>query len=444
MRTPIIDFAEKYASSSAKRFHMPGHKGSGILGVEATDITEITGADVLYSAKGIIKESEENAAKLFDTEKTFYSTEGSSLCIRAMLYLLSQSAKEKGKKPLILAARNAHKTFISAAAIMDIDVEWFFGGEDLLSCTIDLELLENAIKEYSPTALYITSPDYLGNIADIKKVAELCHRYKVVLAVDNAHGAYLKFLNPSLHPMDLGADICCDSAHKTLPVLTGGAYLHISKNADSIFADMAENALSLFASTSPSYIILQSLDGANKIMSRPGFVGDILKISEMVKALVARLKAAGYNAFLGEPLKLTICARDYGYRGSELAKLLENQNIFPEFADPDFLVLMFSASSTKSEIKALEEVLLSIQRKPKIERILPIFGKASKKISPNKAVNSLCERVSAEKAVGRILATASINCPPAVPILVCGEEITENAIEWFKYYNIKEVFVVKE
>ena len=121
MHTPICDFVSRYCEEKALRLHMPGHKGNGVLGVEPYDITEISGADSLYEASGIIHESERNAAELFGTAATFYSAEGSSLCIRAMLYLALCYAKKEGKKPLILAARNVHKTFVFAAAVLAID-----------------------------------------------------------------------------------------------------------------------------------------------------------------------------------------------------------------------------------------------------------------------------------------------------------------------------------
>ena len=256
---------------------MPGHKGKDFLGFESLDITEIDGADVLYSASGIIKESEEIAASLFGTEKTFFSTEGSSLCIRAMLYLTKRYAARKGERAKILATRNAHKTFITASAILDIDVSF---------TSLD-ELFSKAEGE-KPTAVYVTSPDYLGNIADIRSISELCEKVGAILLVDNAHGAYLKFLNESRHPIDLGADMCCDSAHKTLPVLTGGAYLHISKSAPKLFSEDAEDALSVFASTSPSYLTLASLDMANKFISEEGHLFE--EAANFLKLVLMELK----------------------------------------------------------------------------------------------------------------------------------------------------------
>lgn len=235
MTTPICCFAAKYAAGDPVRLHMPGHKGV----CDPRDITEITGADVLYHADGVIRESEENAASLFGTARTVYSTGGSSLCIRAMVYLISLTAP-RGRRVKILAARNAHRTFVTACALLDADVTWLrpeVGG--LVSCPVSAGKLEAEILSCHPDAVYITSPDYTGNVADIAALSEVCRRHSVILAVDNAHGAYLKFLPVSRHPIDLGADICCDSAHKTLPVLTGGAYLHISRSAPSLFRECA-------------------------------------------------------------------------------------------------------------------------------------------------------------------------------------------------------------
>ena len=343
MNTPICDFVAQYAASQPLRLHMPGHKGKAVLGVERADITEIPGADVLYHPMGIILESEQNAAALFGTRRTVYSTEGSSLPIRAMLYLTALYAAGRGKHPMIAAGRNAHKVFITAAALLDVDVDWLYpeNGGNLLSCEITPEGLEGYLKNARelPTAVYITSPDYLGNMADIAGLSRVCRKYGCLLLVDNAHGAYLNFLPESRHPMALGADLCCDSAHKTLPVLTGGAYLHISWSAPELFSQAADQAMALFASTSPSYLILQSLDKANEILPFQ-WRDSLSRAAGEWAAAKQQLFDAGYMLAGQELLKLTLRAKPYGYTGGELAGLLETKNIFCEFSDPDYLVLM--------------------------------------------------------------------------------------------------------
>ena len=353
MNTPIYNFVTRYNDLRPARLHMPGHKGRGPLGCEELDITEIPGADSLYEADGIIAESEANASRLFGCP-TFYSTEGSSHCIRAMLLLATQSghsklcpeqrrrgseesvlpaaqeAEEDGgsgsfdsaslrsgrqnrNRFRVLAARNCHKAFLSAAALLDLDVVWLPASEDsYLSAQPTPELLDAALAESGADAVYLTCPDYLGFLPGLAPLAEVCHAHGALLLVDNAHGAYLHFLKPSRHPMDLGADLCCDSAHKTLPVLTGGAYLHVAERLilgvgqetrPLRYGEIRE-ALALFGSSSPSYLILQSLDLANAYLETlpERLAGFLPKLD----ALKTRLRAAGWTVVGDEPLKLTL------------------------------------------------------------------------------------------------------------------------------------------
>ena len=446
MNTPICDFVRSYAAKDPLRLHMPGHKGRPVLGPEALDITEVEGADVLYHARGIIRESEENAASLFGTAATFYSTEGSSLCIRAMLYLALLQAKEEGREPLILAGRNAHKTFLSAIALLDLEVEWLYPSQEagLLSCPVEPAQLEAAFAgERKPTAVYVTAPDYLGNLLDIRALAELCHRHGALLLVDNAHGAYLHFLPQPIHPMDLGADLCCDSAHKTLPVLTGGAYLHISRTAPAGLKGQGENALSLFASTSPSYLILQSLDRVNLYLwekfptQLKSFLGDL-------SVLKGDLRGRNYPLVGQEPLKLTIASKPLGYNGQDLAKHLQSVEIEPEFADPDFLVLMLTPEIGKQGLERLQKSLEALSHRPSMSQRPPALPRPRRIMTPRQALLSPQEEIPVSQCFGRILASAADSCPPAIPILICGEQLDSGAMDCFQYYGIEHCAVVKQ
>lgn len=445
MDTPICDFVRTYAKKNALRLHMPGHKGTGPLGAEALDITEIDGADSLYEASGIIRQSEENASSLFGCP-TFYSAEGSSLAIRAMLYLLCLQAKAQNRRALIAAGRNAHKVFLSAAALLDFDVLWLYPTQEetYLHCQINAASLEKALAEADerPIAVYLTSPDYLGNMLDLRAIAEICHRHGILLLVDNAHGAYLRFLSPSLHPIDLGADLCCDSAHKTLPVLTGGAYLHIAQNAPRLFHAQAKNALALFGSTSPSYLILQSLDAANRYLS-DGYAQELASFIVQMKNCKARLKAHGYCLVEDEPLKLTIDAKAYGYTGTDLARILRENEILCEFADPDFVVLMCTPQIGANGLDRLERALSAIPRRALISEKPPVCMRPERVCSPRQASLSPCEVIPANRSEGRVLALSTVSCPPAIPIVVSGERIDASAIRCFQYYGIRTCCVVK-
>ena len=443
MKTPIYDFTNAYANKDTVRVHMPGHKGQDSF-CEALDITEIEGADSLFEANGIILESEKNASLLFGSN-TFYSTEGSSLCIRAMIFLISLYAKETGRAPLIAAGRNAHKSFLSAIALNDTDVVWLTSEKNAsyLSCPISADELDAYLNSTDtlPSAIYLTSPDYFGNVSDIKSIARVCHAHGVLLCVDNAHGAYLKFLTPSQHPIDLGADICCDSAHKTLPVLTGGAYLHISKDAPAVFSEQAKNALCLFGSTSPSYLILRSLDKANEYLE--DHTERLSRFIPLLDDLRSKLIEKGYHLFGDEKLKITIDTKAYGYTGAELSSMLAKKNIVCEFADPEHLVLMFTPENSKKDIDRVKKALISINKKEPITDIPPAFSLPQRAMSAREAMLSPSERVPLDSARGRVLSMPCVSCPPAVPIVVSGERIDSDAINAMRYYGIDSCFVIK-
>ncbi len=441
MKTPIVSFLKSYQEKSPVRMHMPGHKGAGILGFEGMDLTEIHGADELFAAEGIIKESEQNASSLFGCP-TYYSTQGSTLCIQTMCTILCQDAKSKGKKPKILAGRNAHRSFIHVAALLDFDIEWLYGNSDYLSCKVSAKDLEKEIIENHPTAVYLTNPDYLGNLLDIKSLASVCKKHNVLLAIDNAHGAYLRFLESSLQPIDLGADLCCDSAHKTLPVLTGGAYLHLSDSLNKEWKSQVKHFMEYFSSTSPSYLIMASLDAANEVLDDT-FRKSLFECIRYVDSLKNTLVQHGYTILSGEPMKITISTKDYGYTGNEIADLLMDCDIYPEFYDSDYIVLMPSPYNTKEDFIRLEICLCEIERKKAILISFPKLECAQKVMNVRQALFAPSMKVDISKSLGQICSSVIVSCPPAILPVIPGEIISESAIEVMKYYGIESVRVVK-
>ncbi len=441
--TPIADFVREYAAGEPLRLHVPGHKGAGEL--ERLDITEIEGADSLYEAHGIISESEAAASALYSCP-TFYSAEGSSLCIRAMLYLATVATGVE--RPTVLAARNVHRSFVYAAALLDIDVRWLMGaGGSYLSCRptpaeLECELAAMERAACLPAAVYITSPDYLGHVADIGGLAAVCRTRGVPLIVDNAHGAYFGFCRGTAHPIALGATMACDSAHKTLPVLTGGAYLHISPDAPRELCEGAHRAMALFGSTSPSYLILRSLDLANARLAAE-LPRELSAIADSVAACRARLEALGMTAVGDEPLKLTLLTKKWGYTGGEAARYLEALGIVPEFCDDDHLVMMFSPGNGEGAAERVCNALASLPQREEITAAPPAVAAGEAVMSLRRAIFSPAERVGVDAALGRVQADPGAACPPAVPIVLPGERITPAAIEAFKYYRYTDCLVVK-
>ena len=442
MNTPIYDFVQNYIRSNTSRLHMPGHKGVSFLGCEQSDITEIRGADELYAPTGIIRESEGNASQLFSTSKTVYSVGGSSQSINAMLYLAYLRA-DKSQRPFVLAGRNAHKSFTYAVAKLDCDVEWLYpeNSDSICSCIVTAEKLEARlnIMKYKPFAVYITSPDYLGGMSDIKSIAEVCKKHHIPLLVDNAHGSYLKFCKEDMHPISLGADMCCDSAHKTLPVLTGGGYLHISRDDKYNFSENAVNAMAIFGSTSPSYLILQSLDLCNRYIDKR-IRDDIFVCTEKINEIRKIMAEKDIPDVSDEPLKITA-----DFRGIDLdfQCILSENSVEYEYADGDFFVFMLSPQNCDEDYLRLKNAFMSIKNVNNNEINSIEIPVAEGIMTIRQAVFSQCEEIPVGDSAGRICASPMVSCPPAIPLVVSGERITEKQIDLFKKYKIRKILVIK-
>ena len=440
METPIYDFLRSYAASGTVRCHMPGHKGRELFPDgfgTALDITEINGADSLFEADGIIRQSERGMSALYGTADTFYSAGGSTLCIQAMLAAMKQENRT------VIAVRNVHRAFLNAAALLGLDVEWVMPDytDGILSGTICPGDIESRLAEFPNACVYITSPDYTGRTADIQTIAAVCHRFGAPLLVDNAHGAHLHFLPASCHPIALGADICCDSAHKMLPALTGAAMLHTSSGH---YAGVLRQCMSLFASTSPSYLIMASLDLCRRYISEQ-IHGDVERnLTELGR--LRRTFADCVRFAEGDPFHVTIKAAESGYDGNETAELLRQNGVECEYADRGLVILLMSPMSTHDDYEklteALGEALTAAKRyEPKPDSIvLPLPERA---MSIRDAVFAPSEEIPIDEAEGRICAAVKVPCPPAVPIAASGEVIDRRCIDAFRRYGIGTVNVVR-
>ncbi len=459
--SPLGKFIEEYKASDTLRLHMPGHKGR--FGYE-DDLTEIKGADSLYEAEGIIKAAEDDASAMFCSRRTFLGTEGSSQIIKAMCFLALSRFKALNPpdvRPVILASRNAHKAFIHASMLLGFDIRWMSGTDSsysLCKCEIKPEELEEYIitlkkdehnnnRKSALAAVFVTSPDYLGNTLDIKGLSKAAHRHDTLLLCDNAHGAYLKFLKEDLHPLSLGADMTSDSAHKTLPVMTGGAFLHISKKAPEGLERDGKKALLMFGSTSPSYPIMQSVAEALKIIDKKSYEDTADKLD----ALKQSLKDMGYTLYGNEPLKVVIDMRKSPMTGPGLSDAFRKQKIECEYSDPDFLVTMWSPYNRYPEdtdrfIKAAAECLSDYKGalKETPEKKAFSFKLPQVRYQPREIIYLPHRTCSLDDPVllGSVAADALLSCPPAVSPIIAGEVFDATVVELLKRYGYKTAEVL--
>lgn len=426
MNTPLSDFLDEYGRKGMLRLHMPGHNGE-----ESHDITEIDGADSLYEtddSRGIIAHSEAIAAKIFGAERTCYSAGGSTLAIQTALAVL----KSQGCKT-IAAGRCSHRSLVSAAALLDLDIKWLY---PLEYPTAAVDCSNQSLS--GADALFFTNVDYYGGTchAEAPGIPAVC---------DNAHGAYLRFVSKQafgreyLHPMEMGFPvISAESAHKTLPALTGAAYLHFSKGTDHSRAKEME---AMFGSSSPSYLIMESLDRFNgRLLADPECVN---RACACVKKLKTRLAAHGFTLRKSDHLRVTINTRAWGYSGHEFADALRLNGAECELADENYTVLLFSAITSPEDCQRAEMALCLIDRRTPIPAVNYPVIRPKKETSVREAVFSKQRKIPAGEATGKICGGIQSPCPPCIPIVMPGERIDSEAAEALRLYGVKQISVLE-
>lgn len=431
----LSEFIREYDSSGFLRLHTPGHQARCEFINRISphlDITEIDGADSLYHSDGIIKELEDEISELYKS-RSVISASGSTLCIQTMVSLF--------KNRTFVAMRSSHVSFYNACTLLDIQPEWINVRCESLYKNIptpcDVEKILASIKK--PAAVYITSPNYYGVRADIKGISEVCKQYNAVLLVDNAHGSHLKFTVLDEHPISLGADMCCDSFHKTLPTLTGAAVLH-SKVGLFDKREIKYN-MSMFGSTSPSYLIMDSIGLCVDWLKKKG--RDCFKqLEKQRKSLIENLPL---NFLQTDCCKITIDCCNVKNGVSGLRTLLNQHKIEPEYIDNRYVTLIVSPFLSDMDWDRLRRCLEKIEIENNIcsfeNRKLPV---PIVKLSLNKVFRSKFEQIDVKNSIGRICGKSQWTCPPGVPIVAAGELITEDISDLLMKNNVKFICVIKD
>lgn len=442
METPLYTALVNYQKKKYASFHTPGHKNTKSLlkyNLYELDYTELPETDSLFEAERCILKAEQAAAKAFSTLLCVLSAGGCTMCIQGMLRL---AAPTGGK---LICGRVIHRSAVNTMALLGIDPVWVMPEPDAgegLAGRITPEGVRKVL-EKAPEAkgVYLTSPDYYGVICDIQGISSVCKEYKVPLLVDNAHGAHLGYLSENLHPIHLGASMAACSAHKTLPVLTGGAWLQIN---DSRYLDGVKEAMSLFGSTSPSYPVMASLDLCRAWLQEEGQAAfQKLEIRAAALKELAKAKGIGLPEGLTDPTRITLNTARIGLAGQQAAQWFREYGVEPEYADDGFVVLIPTPFNTEEDFRRVEQAIAAMPVSDPLamdRRIPPIPEQV---VSPREAVLSPSEKVPMERAVGRIAAQAACPCPPGVPVVMPGEVITEKAAEFLNRYGFSSAKVLK-
>lgn len=453
----LCEKLKEYAESDFYPYHMPGHKRSTMGSMSAEimklDITEIEGFDNLHEPEGILKGLQERAAALYGAEESFYLVNGSTCGI---LSAISAATSFGGH---ILMARNSHKSAYHGVYIRNLKTTYLYppmlNGYDICDAITPQQIKAALEKEPDIEAVFLVSPTYEGRLADVAAIAGVVHEKGLPLIVDEAHGAHLGLAEGfAPNSNQAGADLVIHSVHKTLPAMTQTALLHV--NGNRIDRERLRRFLHIYQSSSPSYVLMASIDNALRLVEEQGcelFAKFRCSYQTMLKELshCKRLRFVPCDEKRQDVGKLVIDCRKAGLTGRQLYQILfENYHLQLEMACGSYCLAMFTIGDTEQAYERMTRALLEIDKQAACnpyeeEKTLTqpdMEGLTSIGILPTDGTQALLlaeawdmpwEQVELEAAVGRRVADFVNLYPPGVPILVPGE-----VLSWEQYLQIRE------
>ncbi|PAE18595.1 arginine decarboxylase [Bacillus sp. 7504-2] len=441
--TPLFTALENHYKKRPISLHVPGHKNGLLLkndqffqGILHIDATELTGLDDLHAPEGVIEEAERLLADAFHASKSFLLINGTTVGNLAMM----MATLEEGDTVFI--QRNCHKSILNALELTkarpvllgpEYDPEWMVSGG------VELETIREAFECYPECrAIVLTYPNYYGMTYELKEIIDFAHRYEIPVLVDEAHGAH--FIGTEGFPpsaVALGADVVVQSAHKTLPAMTMGSFLHV--NSQYISTEKIAHYLRMLQSSSPSYPIMASLDRArNYIATYTNRDAQYLKeqLASFKRELqtLEFIKVLEYPNQNGDPLKLTLQS-NCGYTAYELQQLFEEKGIYAEMADPNNILFVLPLLKKDADfpfadiITKLKELRIQTARKRgrahyfKKKRISTLY-----RVQSHKKV-----LFPIKDSAGFICAETIIPYPPGIPLLLSGEKITVEDVKGLQF-----------
>lgn len=445
LKIPLYQALVEHASKNPISFHVPGHKYGSVFGQNSKvfqgilqiDATELTGLDDLHSPEGAIFEAEALLAELYQVKKSFFLVNGSTVGNLAMI--MAACTEDE----IVLVQRNCHKSVLNAlrlAKVKPVFLEPEFDQGWKVATGVSLETVKEAITRYSDVkAIILTYPNYYGMVYDLQSIINEAHVRGIPVLVDEAHGPHFIIGDPfPLSAIQMGADIVVQSAHKTLPAMTMGSFLHF--NSLIVKVELLRDYLQMFQSSSPSYPIMTSLDIARNYLATYESEDIQLLMSEINQfkeelAKIPSIRLLDYPQNLGDPLKVTIQSA-CGLSGFELQKRFEARGIFTELADPFNVLLILPLLKAKQDYPFTEsavrikEVLKGLFFQKLTEEFQMDEQKISELVIPYKAMSNYKEKnVLISEGINQICAETIIPYPPGIPLLLRGERITKEKVK---------------
>lgn len=446
-RRPLVDSLLEFQRRRPISFHVPGHKNGLLSGLPkelkaalAYDLTELEGLDDLHAPKEAIKEAEDLLSGAYGSKKSYFLVNGSTAGNLAMIHAVC------GEGDMVVVQRNSHKSIFHALELAHVNPvyvapEWDMASKSAVA--VALSSIIAAIDEYpSVKAVVLTNPNYYGMASkELKAIIEFCHGRDIPVLVDEAHGAHLAVGEPfPVSALTYGADVVVQSAHKTLPAMTMGSYLHVA--GELVEERMIRKYLRIFQSSSPSYPIMASLDDARAYIQNYS-VHDKRDFLEKRFYFISSIKRIPALEVVetDDPLKLLLRVDDRG--GFQLKEALEQSGIYVELADPFQVLLILPLSKPwhaypYAEIRSrIKEAVHSVRL---LEKLTPAFrvGNAKPVTVPELSFEevdlSVQEWVPYTQAIGRISSAMVTPYPPGVPLVTAGEKWTVEKVEALSDY----------
>jgi arginine decarboxylase len=452
---PILDGILNYVDRTRSRFHTPGHKGGKgahvllkqLMGdaALAADLGLAGDLDNLQEPKSWISRAQELAASLYAADNSFFIVNGTTCGIQAMI----MTATSPGEK--IIISRNVHKS-VAGAIVLSGAIPKFVMPEIDAELNVPLGVTVEAIElmcqaHPDAKAIFLTNPTYHGVASDIKTIVEHAHSRGMLVLIDEAHGPHLPFSSQlPVSAMEAGADLCVQSPHKLLGSLTQSSILH--SKGGRIDITRLRSMLCILQSTSPSYLLLASLDIARLQMATQGvaLIAQAVSLANQAREQInminllrcpGREQIGSPGIFGMDPTKLTVSTRELGFTGSDVEYILNKKyRIQPELSDDNHLLFLITLGDHERDIDNLTKALTEIARQPSRNKTWPsniasriAIRPAEQVMSPRDAAFSKRRLVPINSARGEVSAQILSVYPPGIPILWPGERIDGTTID---------------